>query len=132
MHITGQWPVDVKRSHSPFVRTPMNTVPPSYDDGPPLVDLNSDPDPNLIVSDLPAYTPSQQPTREPKEFHYELKRDGKLLAVLTMISDAAYSKQMPTFFGGTPLKGKVHLTLDKPDAILSVAVSVSALFSWSR
>jgi len=107
----------------------MNTVPPYYDDGPPLVDWNSDPDPNPPVSDLPAYTPSQQPTRE---FHYELKRDGKLLAVLTMISDAAYSKQMATFFGGTPLKGKVHLTLDKPDAILSVAVSVSTLSSQSR
>ena len=118
--------------HSSFARTPMSTVPPSYDDELPLVDWNSETDPNPTLSDLPAYTPSQHPTREPKEFHYELKRDGKLLAVLTMISDAAYSKQMPTFFGGTPLKGKVHLTLDKPDAILSVAVLVSALSSWSR
>jgi len=110
----------------------MSAVPPSYDDGPPLVNRSSDPDPNPTVSDLPAYTPSQQPTQESKEFHYELKRDGKLLAVLTMISDAAHSKQIPTFFGGTPLKGKVHLTLDKPDAILSVAVSVSTFSSQSR
>ena len=103
----------------------MSAVPPYYDGGPPLVDWNRDTDSNPTISDLPAYTPSQQPTREPKEFHYELKRNGKLFAVLTMINEAAYSRQMATFLGEKPLKGRVRLTLDQPDAILSVAVSVS-------
>ena len=106
------------------------TLPPSYDGGSP-----SDPDYIPPVSDLPAYTPSQRPIpsaravvrREPKEFYYELKRNGKLFAVLTMISDAAYSRHMATFLEGTPLKGRVRLTLDKPDTILSVVVSVSPL-----
>jgi len=88
------------------------TLPPSYDGASP-----SDPDSIPPVSDLPAYPPSQRPipsaraavTREPKEFHYELKRDGKLFAVLTMISDAAYSRQMATFLEGTPLKGEYAL-----------------------
>jgi len=121
--------------HSPFARTPMTTavepvtLPPSYDGG-----TLSDPDSISPVSDLPAYTPSQRRIssaravvrREPKEFYYELKRNGKLFAILTMISDAAYCRHMATLLEGTPLKGRVRITLDKPDTISSVVVSVSA------
>jgi len=107
-------------------------LPPLYDGGP--LDWNSGQESIPQVSDLPAYTPSQRSIssaravvrQEPKEFSYELKRNGKLFAVLTMISDAAYSRHMATFFEGTPLKGRVRLALDKPDTILSVVVLVSA------
>jgi hypothetical protein len=112
-------------------------LPPSYD-GP--LDWNSGQEYIPPVSDLPAYTPSQRPIsstravvrREPKEFSYELKRNGKLFAVLAMISDAAYSRHVATFLEGSPLKGRVHLALDKPDTILSVAVLVSARLSQSQ
>jgi len=127
--------------HSPFARTPMTTavepvtLPPSYDGGTP-----SDPDYISPVSDLPPYTPRRRTIssaravvrREPKEFYYELERNGKLFAVLTMIGDAAYSRHMATFLEGTPLKGRVRLTLDKPDTILSVVVSVSTPPPQSR
>lgn len=107
-------------------------LPPSYDGGP--LGGNGDPESIPSVSDLPAYTPSQRPNsstqavlrREPKEFYYELKRNGKPFAVLTMISDFPYSRHMATFLEGTPVKGRVHLTLDKPDKILSVVVLVSS------
>jgi len=112
--------------------------PPSYDGGP--LDWNGGQEFIPPASDLPAYTPSQRPTssaravvrREPKEFYYELKRNGKLFAALTMISDAAYSRHMATFLEGTPLKGRVRLALDKPDSILSVAVLVSARLPQRR
>jgi len=106
--------------------------PPSYGGGPPSVDPNSNLQPLPPVAELPAYTPSQQPTnargvtQEPKESYYELKRKGRLFAALTMVSDVRYSKHMPTFLEGQPLKGRVRLTLDKPDAILSVIISVSS------
>ncbi|KIM40547.1 hypothetical protein M413DRAFT_412501 [Hebeloma cylindrosporum] len=109
-------------------------LPPSYD-GEPLGDWNSDPEAIPILTDLPAYAPRQRPNasalavrREPKEFYYEMKRNGKLFASLTMISDAAYSRHMATYLEGAPLKGRVRLTLDKPDAILSVVVSVQGQF----
>ncbi|KAF9563246.1 hypothetical protein CPC08DRAFT_686837 [Agrocybe pediades] len=82
---------------------------------------------------LPEYTPgrnsssfravaARQPT--PKEFYYEVKKKGKAFAVLTIIAEGSYSKHMPTFLEGTPIKGRVRLSLDKPDAIQSVIVSV--------
>ena len=140
------WPADFGHKcplAPPSARTSMTTavgpvaLPPSYD-GP--LDWNSGQESIPPVSDLPAYTPSQRPVssaravvrREPKEFTYELKRNGKLFAVLAMVSDAAYSRHMATFLEGTPLKGRVHLALDKPDTILSVAVLVSARLPQSQ
>jgi hypothetical protein len=113
-------------------------LPPSYDGGP--LDWNGDPESIAPVPDLPAYTPSQRPIpsaravlrREPKEFYYELKKNGKPFSVLTMISDASYSRHMAIFLEGTPVKGRVRLALDKPDRISSVAVSVGARPPQSR
>jgi len=108
--------------------------PPPYEGGPPSVDPISNLQPLPPVAELPAYTPSQQPTnargvtQEPKESYYELKRKGRLFAALTMVSDATFSKHMPTFLEGQPLTGRVRLTLDKPDAILSVIISVHGQF----
>lgn len=44
---------------------------------------------------------------------------------MTLVSEAAYSRTMPTFLEGTPVKGRVRLNLDQPDTIHSVAISVS-------
>ena len=114
--------------------------PPPYEGGPPLLfDLNCDLQSPPIVAQFSAYTPSQRPTnaragvgQEPKEFYYELKKKGRLFAALTIVSDATYSKHMPTFLEGKPLEGRVRLTLDKPDAILSIIVSVSSLPPQAR
>ncbi|KDR78935.1 hypothetical protein GALMADRAFT_1365711 [Galerina marginata CBS 339.88] len=112
-------------------------LPPSYSD--PLIGVGNDVD-NLDVSasasELPAYTPgsrvSATPRRtqarqpEPKEFSHELKnRNGTPFAILTIIAEGAYSKQIPTFLEGIPVEGRVCLILEKPDAIQSVVVSVT-------
>ncbi|KDR78940.1 hypothetical protein GALMADRAFT_137911 [Galerina marginata CBS 339.88] len=111
--------------------------PPSYSD--PTIELDNDVDAldvSALASELPAYTPgsrvSATPRRvvarqtEPKEFSHELKnRNGKPFAVLTIIAEGAYSKQIPTFIEGMPVKGRVRLILEKPDTIQSVVVSVT-------
>lgn len=94
------------------------------------------------IPDLPVYTTGQRPrvdptytrvmAQSPKEFYYELKKGGKSFAILTIIADGTYSKHMPTFVEGAPVKGRVRLILDKPDAIQSVVVNVSIVYLISR
>lgn len=94
-------------------------------------------------SDLPAYVPPPSEssgsingnnglgaggvleTSQPKEFHSELKKKGKTIATLTLIADSALSKSIPTYVQGQSIKGRVGLSLDKPDTIQSVVVIVS-------
>ncbi|KAF8802490.1 hypothetical protein BYT27DRAFT_7172935 [Phlegmacium glaucopus] len=98
-------------------------LPPSY----------SNPSINNIIqgssrlSDLPAYS-QMVPTRPtyqaiPKTFEYELKYKGKPIAVMTIIAEEAFSKHLPTFPEHSPIKGRVKLTFDKPDAVQAVVVS---------
>ncbi|KDR78971.1 hypothetical protein GALMADRAFT_244680 [Galerina marginata CBS 339.88] len=107
-------------------------LPPSYSD--PIIGIDGDADVfNVAASafELPAYTPSRtsnpRAAREPgiKEFPHELKKKGKSFAVMTIIAEESYSRQIPTFLEGMPVKGRVRLTLDKPDGIQSVVVSVT-------
>lgn len=118
----------------------MNQLPPAYDfASQPFSISNNFNDINDLVAtapvpDLPVYTTGQRPrtfpaTRtiersNPQEFYYELKKRGKAFAILTIIAEGAYSKHMPTFVEGHPIKGRVQLILDKPDAIQSVVISV--------
>jgi hypothetical protein len=122
----------------------LNHLPPSYD-----VASQSFSTPNNLnnfsdlvatppVPDLPIYTTGQRPRtfpatrtverQNPQEFYYELKKRGKAFAILTIITEGAYSKHMPTFVEGHPIKGRVQLILDKPDAIQSVVISVCHSF----
>ncbi len=123
------------------VTVAIPSQPPSYD----LAAQHSAASPNDIndlvatdpVPDLPAYTTGQRPrlsptheqtrvaARSPKEFYYELKKRGKSFAILTVIADGSYSRHMPTFVEGSPIKGRVQLVLDKPDAIQSIMLNVS-------
>lgn len=97
---------------------------------------NAEPDPESNTSELPAYMPSTRSSSmsrrrenpEPKEFSYDAKnRKGKSIAVLTIIAERSYSKHIPTFLQDSPVKGRVHLDLDKPDTIQSVVLTVSRL-----
>ncbi|KAF8951113.1 hypothetical protein BDZ97DRAFT_1889679 [Flammula alnicola] len=116
----------------------VTNQPPSYSavQPPPFLDSENVLD-DLVatapVPDLPAYTPGQRATtlptsrpvtsQNPKEFYYELKKRGKTFAILTIIAEGTYSKHMPTFVEGSPVKGRVRLILDKPDPIQSVVVT---------
>lgn len=129
---------------SASIAAPLNQLPPSYDfasqSSSTPNDLNSFND--LVatppVPDLPVYTTGQRPrtfpatrtveTQNPQEFYYELKKRGKAFAILTIITENAYSKHVPTFVEGHPIKGRVQLILDKPDAIQSVVISVRHSF----
>ncbi|KAF5326885.1 hypothetical protein D9619_004143 [Psilocybe cf. subviscida] len=118
-------------------------LPPSYDVVPPpdLSDLSSLISSDLQLSDLPSYSrsPAQAPVASsgparstgrspPQEFHYELNKKGKTFAILTIIADGQISRQMPIFIEGQPVKGRVQLMLDKPDAIQSVTINVLGQF----
>jgi len=91
---------------------------------------------SLDEHELPAYTPGRMTglsraaasvisQQQPKEFYYEIKKKGKPFATLTIIAEDSYSKNMPTIVEGAPIKGRVRLSLERPDAIQSVVVSVS-------
>ncbi|KAF8968091.1 hypothetical protein BDZ97DRAFT_1916318 [Flammula alnicola] len=121
----------------------VTNQPPSYSavQPPPFLDSENVLD-DLVatapVPDLPAYTPGQRVTtpptsravtsQNPKEFYYELKKRGKTFAILTIIAEGTYSKHMPTFVEGSPVKGRVRLILDKPDPIQSVVVTILGQF----
>lgn len=88
-------------------------------------------------AELPSYAPS---LREPsirsrrhedqiKEFENDIKRKGKTLVSMTILADASFSKHVPTFLEGSPVKGRVCLNLDKPDTFYSIVVSVRDFFS---
>lgn len=124
----------------------LGPLPPSYS-LPSVTDEESttgDPDsfPSLQPTNLPAYTPPirsrnsaaiaeaelRQPA--PKEFYYDLKRRGKVFTSLTLIAEGTYSKHLPTFLEGQPIKGRVKLSFDKPDALQSVIIVVSSTAQW--
>ncbi|KAH9481313.1 hypothetical protein JR316_0005835 [Psilocybe cubensis] len=85
------------------------------------------------TSELPAYVPSTRSSSrsrrrefpEFKEFSYDAKnRKGKSVVILTVIAERSYSKHIPTFLQDSPVKGRVHLDLDKPESILSVVLNI--------
>ena len=107
---------------------PLPALPPTYSND---IDVLGIP---AFVSDLPAYSPGRPPPPgarpgnrpfERREFHHELKKKGSPFAVLTISSEGPYSKTLPTFIEGQPIVGKVRLSLEKPEVIHSVIVSVS-------
>ncbi|KIM40545.1 hypothetical protein M413DRAFT_445989 [Hebeloma cylindrosporum] len=65
---------------------------------------------------------------EPKEFDTKVEKKGRAIVTMTLVSEAAYSRTRPTFFEGTPVKGRVRLSLDQPDTIHSVVISVQGRF----
>ncbi|PPQ92237.1 hypothetical protein CVT25_008919 [Psilocybe cyanescens] len=114
---------------------PSYTVPLSGDGAAPgAADIEaSEPGTTSNESELPAYMPSTRSSStsrrrenpEPKEFSYDVKnRKGKSIAVLIIIAERSYSKHIPTFLQDSPVKGRVHLSLDKPDVIQSVVLSI--------
>ena len=44
---------------------------------------------------------------------------------MTLLSEAAYSRTMPAFLEGMPVKGRIRPSMDQPDTIHSVVISVS-------
>ncbi|KAF8968090.1 hypothetical protein BDZ97DRAFT_1916317 [Flammula alnicola] len=111
--------------------TPPSALPPFYAgrDATALVETSAP------ASDLPVYTPSRRrsvmttasrtPRQEQlKEFVYDIKRKGKAVASMTILAEASYSKHIPTFLEGLPVKGRVQLNLEKADVIQSVVVSI--------
>ncbi|KAF8905075.1 hypothetical protein CPB84DRAFT_1845157 [Gymnopilus junonius] len=105
----------------------LPTLPPTYSSDLDILGIPA------FASDLPAYSlgrtsapvaRSGARSLEKKEFHHELKKKGTPFATLTIVSEAPYSKTLPTFLEGMPIVGKVRLSLDKPELIQSVIVSV--------
>lgn len=95
---------------------------------------------SLRIDDLPAYMPSAPSSgnnraggairvSEPKEFHTELKK-SKTIATLTLVAESTLSKSIPTYVEGQSVKGRIRLSLDKPDTIQSVVVVVSCSYPW--
>jgi len=91
-------------------------------------------DASAPVPELPVYSPtrtsrssSSRPLlgQETKEFKYEAMTGNKPVVELILIAVRSYSKNIPTFLQGSPVKGIVLLNLEKPDYIQSVDVSVS-------
>jgi hypothetical protein len=62
---------------------------------------------------------------ETKEFRYEVMKGNKTVVELIVIAVRSYSKNIPTFMQGSPVKGIVRLNLEKPEYIQSVDISVS-------
>lgn len=80
-----------------------------------------------IQEALPNYTPRAyvlQPTPE-REFEYKVeKKRGVTLASLKVLAPAAYSKNIPTFYGAGLVKGSMNLYLKEPETINFVTISV--------
>jgi hypothetical protein len=91
-------------------------------------------DASALVPELPLYSPSRRSRstssrpilrQETKEFKYEVMKGNKPVVELIVIAVRSYSKNVPTFMQGSPVKGVVRLNLEKPDYIQSVDISVS-------
>jgi hypothetical protein len=77
----------------------------------------------------PGYSRSQQAAGKPsktKYFFYTIENRGKKWAILTLIANESF-KNVPTFFEGSAVKGVVKLSLDRPEYIYSVYISVCSL-----
>jgi hypothetical protein len=112
--------------------------PPSYAEprsiGDPSRNMN-DLDVSAPVPELPFYSPtrrSRSPSSRPilqqeetQEFKFEVMKGNKAVVELIVISVRSYSKNIPTFMQGSPVKGIVRLNLEKPEYIQSVDISVS-------
>lgn len=88
-------------------------------------------------SELPTYSPRRSPStntswhslREDriKEFEYDIKNRGKTTATLTLLAEQSYSKHVPTFLQGSPVRGRVYLTADKLESVQLITVTASVL-----
>jgi len=112
-----------------FLSTMSEKEPPSYSDN--RVDDNGHEYEGLDIDDnLPGYEESQQTTRKPiktKDFLSTIENRGKAWALLTLTANEHLSKNIPTFLEGSPVKGTVKLSLDRPEYIYSVYISVCPL-----
>jgi hypothetical protein len=76
----------------------------------------------------PVSRPSRGPTIRPppgKEFEYKVEgAKGPPIAVLMLVADALYSKNIPTYIGAGPIKGNVRLRSDKVDGVQAIIISV--------
>ncbi|KIM40546.1 hypothetical protein M413DRAFT_11437 [Hebeloma cylindrosporum] len=81
-----------------------------------------------IYDHLPGYErESQRTPRKPiktKDFLATLENRGKPWALLTLTADEPLSKNIPTFIEGSPVKGTVKLSMDRPEYIYSVYISI--------
>lgn len=87
------------------------------------------------VPELPLYSPTRRSRssssrpiprqEETKEFKYEVMKGNNAVVELIIIAVRSYSKNVPTFMQGWPVKGIVRLNLEKPDYIQSVDITVS-------
>lgn len=85
-----------------------------------------------IDNHLPRYEESEQTARQSiktKDFLSTIEHRGKPWALLTLTANEPLSKNIPTFFEGSPVKGTVKLSLDHPEYIYSVYISVCPLQS---
>lgn len=75
----------------------------------------------------PVSRPGRRPTTRPppKEFEYKVEGGkGSPIAILMVIADALYSKNIPTYIGASPIKGNVRLRSDKVDGVQAIIISV--------
>jgi len=84
-----------------------------------------------IDEHLPRYEESQQTVKsiKTKDFLSTIDNRGKPWALLTLTANEPLSKNIPTFVEGSPVKGTVKLSLDRPEYIYSVYISVCLLQS---
>jgi hypothetical protein len=85
-----------------------------------------------IDDHFPRYEESEQTARKlikTKDFLSTIENRGKPWALLTLTANESISKNIPTFFEGSPVKGTVKLSLDRPEYIYSVYLSVCPLWS---
>ncbi|KAF9478874.1 hypothetical protein BDN70DRAFT_933059 [Pholiota conissans] len=91
------------------------------------------------TQELPGYNsngnarPAQPTTtaatsRRPKEFEYKIEKSGRPIAVLTLFSEAALSKNIPTYVEGSMIKGNLRLSLGQGDSVRSVTITVQGQF----
>jgi hypothetical protein len=84
--------------------------------------MDSEPLPPYIRQDSAARQ------RELKEFYISFEGGDKVQGALTLLFDAALSKNVPTLLEGSPLKGNFRLSLDHPDSISSITFGVCNSF----
>lgn len=110
--------------------------PPSYAEPRSIGDSSRNMNPldaSAPVPELPLYSPTRRRSsssrpilpQETKEFRYEVMKGNKAVVELIIIAVRSYSKNVPTFMQGSPVKGIIRLNLEKPDYIQSVDISVS-------
>jgi hypothetical protein len=107
--------------------TTKNELPPYSDNH--VVDDHEDFD---IDDHLPRYEESQQTVRKSiktKDFLSTIENRGKPWAILALTANEPLSKNIPTFVEGSPVKGTVKLSLNRPEYIYSVYISVCPLQS---